>query len=101
MPHPQNSDPDYADYVYSDEGYYDDEDFEVEQNGPPIQEAPVFTSDDEDEAEVEEPFDQFAEEVLNDFKMKDGGPIPLLEMIQYFFSKLIKRFFYFCFIFIV
>jgi len=80
MPHPQNSDPDYADYVYSDQGYYDDEDFEVEQNGPPIQEAPVFTSDDEDEAEVEEPFDQFAEEVLNDFKMKDGGPIPLLEM---------------------
>lgn len=79
MPHPQNSEADYADYAYSDQGYYDDEDFEPEQNGPPIQEAPVFT-DDEDEAEVEEPYDEFAEEVLNDFKMKDGGPIPLLEM---------------------
>ena len=36
---------------------------------------------DSDEAEVvDEPYDEHAEEMLNDFKVKDGGPIPLLEM---------------------
>merc|ERR1712128_233692 len=79
LPQPQRTDPDYA---YSDQiGYYDDDDsLYAEPNGPPIQETPVV-SDDEDEADVETPpYEEFENEVLNEFKMKDGGPIPLLEM---------------------
>merc|ERR1711892_229676 len=82
LPQPQRTDPDYAYSDYSDQiGYYDDDDsLYAEPNGPPIQETPVV-SDDEDEADVETPpYEEFENEVLNEFKMKDGGPIPLLEM---------------------
>merc|ERR1719431_781726 len=50
----------YSDYAYDDydDGYNDDEGQFAEVNGG----------------------QEIAEEVLNDFKMKDGGPIPLLEM---------------------
>merc|ERR1711892_1503783 len=82
LPYPQGEDPDYAYPDYTDQiGYYDDDDsLYAEPNGPPIQETPVV-SDDEDEADVETPpYEEFENEVLNEFKMKDGGPIPLLEM---------------------
>merc|ERR1719225_2091093 len=72
----------YSDYAYDDydDGYNDDEGQFAEVNGgQEVVETPPVVSDD-DEAQVAEPFDEFAEEVLNDFKMKDGGPIPLLEM---------------------
>eukprot|EP00090_Calanus_glacialis_P023864 TRINITY_DN369_c0_g1_i2.p1 TRINITY_DN369_c0_g1~~TRINITY_DN369_c0_g1_i2.p1 ORF type:complete len:1310 (+),score=311.46 TRINITY_DN369_c0_g1_i2:336-4265(+) len=79
LPYPQ-VDPDYAYPDYSDGYQYDDDVlYEAEPNGPPIEETPVV-SDDDGEATVVEPFDEFQEEVLDNFKMKDGGPIPLLEM---------------------
>ena len=34
----------------------------------------------EDEDAIVEPFDEHGEEMLDNFKVKDGGPIPLLEM---------------------
>jgi len=81
IPYPQ--DDGYVDYAYEyDEQYNDDEghDYPEVNGGQEVVETPPVVSDDDDEAQVAEPFDEFAEEVLNDFKMKDGGPIPLLEM---------------------
>jgi hypothetical protein len=79
LPYPQ-VDPDYAYPDYSDGYQYDDDVlYEAEPNGPPVEDTPVV-SDDDGEATVGEPFDEFQEEVLDNFKMKDGGPIPLLEM---------------------
>jgi len=80
LPYPQGEDPDYAYPDYSDSYQYDDDDVYAEANGAQDVVEPPVVSDDDDEANVAEPFDEFAEEVLNDFKMKDGGPIPLLEM---------------------
>jgi len=82
LPYPQSDDSYSADYHYDDyDAYNNDEELYNEVNGgQEVVETPPVVSDDEDEAQVAEPFDEFAEEVLNDFKMKDGGPIPLLEM---------------------
>merc|ERR1712123_10150 len=80
LPYPQGEDPDYAYPDYTDSYQYDDDDVYAEANGAQDVVEPPVVSDDDDEANVAEPFDEFAEEVLNDFKMKDGGPIPLLEM---------------------
>lgn len=76
--------PDYVsddNYDYDTNGYYEDEEeygqyseAETEEQLPPVSNV------DEDEAYVKEPFDEFMEEELKDFKMKDGGPIPLLDM---------------------
>merc|ERR1711962_1418802 len=84
LPAPQDRDyvqDDYGTYPYDYNDDYGDDDYDnsidassVEQTGP------VVSDDDDDEARVEEPYDEFAEEELKDFKMKDGGPIPLLEM---------------------
>ena len=84
LPAPQDRDyvqDDYGTYPYDYNEEYGDDDYDnsidpgsVEQTGP------VVSDDDEGEARVEEPYDEFAEEELKDFKMKDGGPIPLLEM---------------------
>jgi len=79
IPYPQ--DDGYVDYAYEyDEQYNDDEghDYPEVNGGQEVVETPPVVSDDDDEAQVAEPFDEFAEEVLNDFKMKDGGPIPCL-----------------------
>jgi len=40
------------------------------------------TEDDDDEVTIEEkdPYDAFNEEIIKEYKTKDGGPIPLLEM---------------------
>ena len=72
---------DYA-YAYADGAYYDDDEDEYgmengDYNGG--MEAPEVTDNDEADV-VDEPYDEHAEEMLNDFKVKDGGPIPLLEM---------------------
>jgi len=81
LPYPQHEDPDYSQPAYGDYEYYDDEQMYPEPNGvPDVVETPPVVSDDDDNEAVVEQFDEFAEEVLNDFKMKDGGPIPLLEM---------------------
>jgi hypothetical protein len=81
LPYPQHEDPDYSQPAYGDYEYYDDEQMYPESNGvPDVVETPPVVSDDDDNEAVVEQFDEFAEEVLNDFKMKDGGPIPLLEM---------------------
>merc|ERR1711892_1413093 len=80
LPYPQGEDPDYAYPDYTDSYQYDDDDVYAEANGAQDVVEPPVVSDDDDEANVAEPFDEFAEEVLIDFKMKDGGPIPLLEM---------------------
>merc|ERR1712128_124787 len=80
LPYPQGEDPDYAYPDYTDSYQYDDDDVYAEASGAQDVVEPPVVSDDDDEANVAEPFDEFAEEVLNDFKMKDGGPIPLLEM---------------------
>jgi len=84
LPAPQDRDyvqDDYGTYPYDYNDDYGDDDYDnsidassVEQTGP------VVSDDDDGEARVEEPYDEFAEEELKDFKMKDGGPIPLLEM---------------------
>ena len=74
---------DYA-YAYADSAYYDDEEEYGTDNGGDFNgggEMVEVTDSEEQEAEVEEePYDEHAEEILNDFKVKDGGPIPLLEM---------------------
>jgi len=88
LPYAQNNNDDYAmpyddtyDYQYDKyDSTYDNEDgYDAPTVEDPVGEAQVVT-DEDSEATVEEPYDEFAEEVLNDFKMKDGGPIPLLEM---------------------
>jgi len=70
-------------YYYS----YDEGEGEQGQTADTIAEPPVEVTDneddDDDEATVEQPkdpYDQFNEEILKEYKMKDGGPIPLLEM---------------------
>merc|ERR1719435_538041 len=71
LPYPQdNSYADYADDDYYGDDYNGDEEYEV-NGGQEVVETPPVVSDDDDEAQVAEPFDEFAEEVLNDFKMKD------------------------------
>merc|ERR550519_2015091 len=58
--------------------YYDEEYTGVAQE---VDQEPETVSDDQDEeAMVSEPYDPASEEVYNTFKLKDGGPIPLLEM---------------------
>merc|ERR1719310_1794318 len=88
LPYAQSNNDDYAmpyddtyDYQYDKyDSTYDNEDgYDAPTVEDPVGEAQVVT-DEDSEATVEEPYDEFAEEVLNDFKMKDGGPIPLLEM---------------------
>jgi len=72
---------DYA-YAYADGAYYEDEDeYGPLENGDYNGglESPAVTDNEEAEV-VDEPYDEHAEEMLNDFKVKDGGPIPLLEM---------------------
>merc|ERR1711962_473954 len=83
MPQPQVDyvDDDYSNY--GDPSYYNDGQYDDDYQGkvPASEEDTQVVSDDQNEAKVEqEPYDEFADEVLNDFKMKDGGPIPLLEM---------------------
>jgi len=83
MPQPQVDyvDDDYSNY--GDPSYYNDGQYDDDYQGkvPANEEETQVVSDDQNEAKVEqEPYDEFADEVLNDFKMKDGGPIPLLEM---------------------
>jgi len=82
-PRPQGPDYSYDDYSndYEDLGYAPYDTYE-ESNEQLLPEVPQVTDEEAGEAEVEEeePFDEEAEQVLNEFKMKDGGPIPLLEM---------------------
>ena len=75
---------DYA-YAYADSAYYDDEEeYDTNTGGGDFNgggEMVEVTDSEEAEVEdVDEPYDEHAEEMLNDFKVKDGGPIPLLEM---------------------
>jgi len=88
LPYAQSNNDDYAmpyddtyDYQYDkyDSSYDNEDGYDAPTVEDPVGEAQVVT-DEDSEATVEEPYDEFAEEVLNDFKMKDGGPIPLLEM---------------------
>jgi len=65
-----NFDDVYDDGDYDDYGTHDNDDV----NGIDDLDSSV-----EDEDPIE-PFDEHGEEMLNDFKVKDGGPIPLLEM---------------------
>merc|ERR1719348_38404 len=74
MPQPQVYDDDSDELTSS---YYDEEYPGVPQE---VEEPEVVSDDTEDEAVVQEPYDPASEEVYNTFKMKDGGPIPLLEM---------------------
>jgi len=78
IPAPQH---DYVDddYAYGDDYVDYGEEYGTDSGGIEP-EMPVVTDDDDDEAAVQEPYDEFGEQELNDFKMKDGGPIPLLEM---------------------
>merc|ERR1711936_787481 len=85
LPAPQDRDyvqNGYDTYEYDDGTYgYDDDDYDNSIDPGSVEQAgPVVSDDDDGEARVEEPYDEFAEEELKDFKMKDGGPIPLLEM---------------------
>jgi len=92
---PQDPATDYAmdneayDYDAAEYQYYSYDD--AEQNPPDnVVEQPSVEvtdgegdDDDDDEATVEQPkdpYDAFNEEILKEYKMKDGGPIPLLEM---------------------
>jgi len=75
MPQPQGVDDYDSDEMAN--SYYDEEYTGVAQE---VEEPEVVSDDTEDEAVVQEPYDPASEEVYNTFKMKDGGPIPLLEM---------------------
>jgi len=88
MPQPQE--PDYTmDGSYYDEDYdYQDDNYDNNYNGDGqpggVNEQTPVVSDSEDDGEttVEErdPYDETNEEIIKEYKMKDGGPIPLLEM---------------------
>jgi len=84
LPAPQDRDyvqDDYGSYPYDYNEEYGDDDYDNSIDPGSVEQAgPVVSDDDDGEARVEEPYDEFAEEELKDFKMKDGGPIPLLEM---------------------
>jgi len=84
LPAPQDRDyvqDDYGSYAYDYNEEYNDDGYDDSIDPGSVEQAgPVVSDDDEGEARVEEPYDEFAEEELKDFKMKDGGPIPLLEM---------------------
>merc|ERR1719461_514863 len=78
---PQTNQLDYA-YAYADGAYYDDdEEYEYrpeDYNGGMV--SPEVTDNEEPAVEETEHETEDADEMLNDFKVKDGGPIPLLEM---------------------
>ena len=81
LPAPQ--DRDYVsddDSLYNSDAYYDDEDYDNYDNVDNSNEEIPVVSDNDDAHVEQEPYDEFMEEELKDFKMKDGGPIPLLEM---------------------
>ena len=88
VPRPLAQGQQYQDYgyAYSDayvEDYEDDEDMYTDPgvydngNGGGMESE---ESEEEGDEGDREPYDEHAEEMLNDFKVKDGGPIPLLEM---------------------
>ena len=77
---PQSAD-DY-DYGNFEDVYYDGDDYDDHENGDVngiVGEHDGLDSG-EDEDVIDEPFDEHGEEMLDNFKVKDGGPIPLLEM---------------------
>ena len=75
---PQQVSDDY-DYDTFDDVYYDEgDDYDTHDNGDVNGMDGLDSAEDEDA--IDEPFDEHGEEMLNDFKVKDGGPIPLLEM---------------------
>jgi len=88
VPRPRAQGQQYQDYgyAYSDTAYV--EDYEEEMYTDPGAHydngnGGGMDSEESEEEEDEgdrEPYDEHAEEMLNDFKVKDGGPIPLLEM---------------------
>ena len=88
VPRPLAQGQQYQDYgyAYSDTAYV--EDYEEEMYTDPGAHydngnGGGMDSEESEEEEDEgdrEPYDEHAEEMLNDFKVKDGGPIPLLEM---------------------
>ena len=76
---PQQVSDDYG-YDTFDDVYDDyDSDYDTHDNGD-VNGVDGLDSSVEDEDAIDEPFDEHGEEMLNDFKVKDGGPIPLLEM---------------------
>jgi len=85
IPAPQNDYVNDLEATYGDDdgaNYYSDDDYEEAYGAPPDdeQDSPLVSDDDDEDQDQEEPYDEFQEEILKDFKMKDGGPIPLLEM---------------------
>merc|ERR1712241_466 len=77
---PQSTDE--YDYGNFDDVYYEGDDYDDHENGDVngiVGEHDGLDSG-EDEDAIVEPFDEHGEEMLDNFKVKDGGPIPLLEM---------------------
>merc|ERR1711963_1102661 len=76
---PQSTD-EYDEYGNFDDVYYEGDDYDDHENGDVNGIVGDGLDSVEEDDAIVEPFDEHGEEMLDNFKVKDGGPIPLLEM---------------------